>query len=80
MYYCFETSSSDSLPVCRRSAIRWFAHDWLAVSSDTEGLHVMVTLFALLEICLKVRHEDFYASSRMQGHVGVLPLSKCFEI
>ncbi|PHJ18955.1 transmembrane protein [Cystoisospora suis] len=34
--------------------IRWFAHDWLAVSNDTEGLHVMVTFFALLEIFLKL--------------------------
>lgn len=34
--------------------IRWFAHDWLALSSDTEGLHVLVTFFALLEVCLKL--------------------------
>ncbi|PFH33697.1 hypothetical protein BESB_079130 [Besnoitia besnoiti] len=34
--------------------IRWFAHDWLALSSDTEGLHVLVTFFALLEIGLKL--------------------------
>ncbi|EPT25734.1 putative transmembrane protein [Toxoplasma gondii TgCatPRC2] len=34
--------------------IRWFAHDWLALSSDTEGLHVLVTFFTLLEVCLKL--------------------------
>lgn len=34
--------------------IKWFSYDWLSISSETEGLHAMVTVFALIEIILKV--------------------------
>lgn len=37
------------------AAVRWFAHDWLALTSAEEGVHILATVLSVIELGLKVR-------------------------